>query len=178
MVYFMTKTLTQSELKSVLKYNKRTGVFTWAKDIGCKMKQGDIAGCNLTLFGITYRSIRMSPKQYLAHRLAWLYIYGEFPKNQIDHINGDGTDNRIVNLRDVTAAENMKNQTIYKNNTSGAVGVRWNKRDRKWRAHINNNKKQIHLGSFDEKSEAVKARKEAEIKFGYHQNHGKEKVIL
>ena len=91
----------------------------------------------------------------------------------IDHINGDSFDNRIDNLRLITRAENSKNKKVAINNTSGHVGVLLCKKSNKWRAFINSNGNQIHVGTYEDKAKAVEARKQAEIKYGYHENHGR-----
>lgn len=126
-----------------------------------------------TINATGYRLINISGKLRSAHRLVWLWIHKEFPKNQIDHINGNKLDNRIPNLRDVTGQENSKNQKIYKRNTSGYMGVYWIKNRNMWRAKIYCNKKQIHLGYYKEFDDAVEARKEAERNYGFHPNHGR-----
>jgi len=120
-----------------------------------------------------YREVSILGKSYRSHRLAWLLHYGEEPKNQIDHINGVRDDNRIENLRDTTQAENCKNVKKPKNNTSGCVGVYWKKRDSVWRAAISVNDIQVSLGAFKDKSDAIAARLKAEIKYGFHANHGR-----
>lgn len=93
--------LTSESLKLALNYDSKTGLFT-------NVENGKLCGCDSNSHG--YISIGVYGKRHLAHRLAWLYVYGEFPKNQIDHINRVKTDNRIENLRDVTSAENLKNR--------------------------------------------------------------------
>lgn len=116
---------------------------------------------------------RVLNKNYTAHRIVWLIYYGEWPKNQIDHINQDPTDNRIKNLRDVTNAENNKNKTLQNNNKTGYLGV--SKRHGKYRAEINVNNIRKHLGYYDTVEEAAAARAVANINYNYHPNHGKEK---
>lgn len=104
--------------------------------------------------------------------------YGDWPKNEIDHINKDKQDNRINNLRDVTTAENQRNRKLMVTNKSGACGVhKLNKRYSAlvWSAVIMVDKKQIYLGSFRTKEQAIKARKAAERKHGFHPNHGKKR---
>ncbi len=120
-----------------------------------------------------YRVILIDGHQFKAHRLAWLYIYGEFPKKQIDHVNHDRSDNKISNLRDVTNQENHKNRGLNKNNTSGVNGVAWNKQLNKWIAYIIVASKRKHLGVFVEMKEAVLARQKANKEYGFHFNHGK-----
>jgi len=104
--------------------------------------------------------------------LAWLYVYGTMPKEQIDHINHVRDDNRIINLREVTHSENHKNRTKQSNNTSGVTGVHWLEEKERWQAYIKGDDKKIHLGTFKNKNDAISARKEAEIKYNYHSNHG------
>jgi len=100
-----------------------------------------------------------------------MLIYGHEPK-EIDHINSDGLDNRLINLRNVDHLENGKNQKMKSNNISGVTGVSWNKKRSKWHANIGIKKRKIHIGYFFDKFEAVCARKAAEIKYGFHENHG------
>ena len=112
-------------------------------------------------------------KDYYTHRIAWLIYYGEWPKNQIDHINQDPTDNRIENLRDVTNAENNKNRTLNNNNTTGYLGV--SKHHGKYRARIRINNIDKHLGYYDTAEEAAAVRAVASINYNFHPNHGNEK---
>jgi len=107
------------------------------------------------------------------HRVVWALHYGKWPEADIDHINGNRSDNRIENLRDVSRAENCKNQGIPKNNTSGIIGVHWYRKFQCWRADIKANGRKRHLGYFATKEDAAKARKQAEEKYGYHSNHGR-----
>ena len=166
----MTKQiLTQAELKEQLHYNPETGLFTRLVANSNSVNIGDIAN-NLDRYG--YIQISINNKNYKAHRLAFLYIEGELPPEQVDHINHIRNDNRWINLRKVTNQENQKNRTISKNNTSGVVGVVWYKRDKIWKAQIKINGKNKHLGYYAYKSEAAKARKAAEKKYGFHINHG------
>jgi len=163
-------TLTQERLKEILNYNSDTGEFTWliyANRNGAHI--GDKAGC-ISHYG--YIIIGIKNRDYRAHRLAWLYIYGEWPKDQIDHINGVRFDNRINNLRSVTNAINGKNQRIRDCNTSGVCGVYWDKSRKKWAAEIIVNHKKIYLGRYHNIKDAAIARKNGEAKYGFHQNHG------
>ena len=159
--------MTQQELKKILEYDKDTGIFTWKVRKAYRTKIGSVAG---TLYkGYSY--ILISRKRYSAARLAWLYVYGEFPKNNIDHINQNKSDNRISNLRDVTNSENMKNRPMMSSNFSGIVGVSWSKTREKWHAQIRNSGKVINLGLFDNVGDAKRAREEAKIKYDFHSNH-------
>ena len=119
-----------------------------------------------------YRRASVFGRRYRAHRLIWAIHYGTWPNGQIDHINGKRDDNRIENLRDVTATDNTRNRHDNALNTSGQMGVCWNKAKEKWRVTIGAGGKRIHIGEFREKSEAVAARKKAELLLGYHPNHG------
>ena len=112
-------------------------------------------------------------KNYYAHRIIWLHYYGCWPKDQIDHINHDTTDNRIINLREVSQLENQKNRSHQKNSTTGYTGVSWHKINKKYIARIKVNHKHIHLGSYDNLEEAIKARELANINYNFHPNHGK-----
>lgn len=161
--------MTQEYLKSILDYDKETGIFRWKKKVCCKVVVGKIAGYKEKR---GYTVMKVDKKQYRAHRLAYLYVYGKLPNNHIDHINQDKTDDRICNLRDVSQKENNRNVGIQKNNASGVTGVWWNKRKNRWIAEIKVNYKKIHLGSFKDIQKAKKARKEADVKYGFHPNHG------
>lgn len=108
----------------------------------------------------------------LAHRVAWAIYHGEWPSNQIDHINGVTIDNRIVNLRVVTTTENARNAHMKSNNTSGITGVVWDKTKRKWKAQIMVNGRCVNLGRFNTLEEAAAARKEAATKYGFTERHG------
>jgi len=102
--------LTQSQLKEILTYNPDTGIFTWLVASNGRIRVGDIAGTTDN----GYVRIMIERTKYRAHRLAWLYVHGESPKEQIDHINHIRDDNRINNLRCVSCHENFKNMTMQK----------------------------------------------------------------
>jgi len=149
-------------LKYLLKYDKNTGLFTFRRKRGSKAK-GSIAG-GITASG--HIRMRVDGKKYLAHRLAWFYTYGYMP-DIIDHINRVPADNRICNLRDVDAAINTRNCSIRKDNTSGNTGVSWNTKTNLWYAYINIDRKRVHLGFHVEFSDALNARRNAEILYGF-----------
>jgi len=115
-----------------------------------------------------YRKVYFDRRVYYTHRLIWKLLYGEDPE-EIDHINGNRSDNRITNLRSVCHYENMRNSKQYSGNTSGVTGVSWCKDRPKWRAGIGGKV----LGDFDRFEDAVAARKQAEKEYGYHPNHGR-----
>ena len=160
--------LTQRRLKEVVEYNSDTGVFTRLSSAS-QIKAGSIAGGQ---DGKGYTRFSIDGKSYLAHRLAWLYVNGVFPIDQIDHLNHDRLDNRIANLRCVTHKENGKNQSLYKNNSSGVTGVNWDKSRGKWYSCIMVDGKTKSLGRHIELSDAVMARVSAEKELGFHSNHG------
>ena len=123
------KTLTQARLKENLHYNPTTGDFTWLVHkprASHKIRAGTINN--------GYRSISIDGKKYLAHRLAWLYMYGQMPSKNIDHINNHPDDNRLDNLRECTTKQNSLNRLIPRNNTSGFLGV--SKAGSRWKATL------------------------------------------
>ncbi len=152
--------LTQRILKENLSYDPATGDFIRIKRVRGRQYTG-IAG---TIFSDGYRQIQVEGVRKTASHLAWLYVYGEYPDGWIDHINGIRDDNRISNLRVATPFENAQNQGIPKHNSSGIVGVRWNEQVRKWSAQISVKSKNIFIGYFKNKDDAVKARQEAKAK--------------
>lgn len=164
----MNSALTQSKLKEFLQYDPESGIFTWLKSPGNRIKAGDSAGSKRRN---GYLNLRLG-KTYLAHRLAFLFMTGEFPK-MVDHINGCKSDNRWVNLREVDTSENGKNAPIPITNKSGVIGVRWRKEMKKWVAKIKVNQRDYHLGYFSELADAAAARTRAEKDFGFHPNHGR-----
>lgn len=137
--------MTQNELKELLNYDADTGLFTRIKSMG-KAKAGTIAGSKQKYGHLV---IKVNGSNYFAHRLAWLYVYGKFPDNMIDHINGIADDNRIDNLRDVTNRVNQQNQKqAHANRISGLLGTSWKKRNKTWQAHIRHEGKLIYLGLY------------------------------
>lgn len=144
--------ITQSELKSILHYSLETGVFTWKtprsnNSIKINYKVGTLQN--------GYLHIHLNYKRYLAHRLAWLYVYGTWPNGMLDHINGNKEDNRIINLRESCNRKNQQNQ--YKHREGHLVGTTFHKKAKKWRARIRVNKQLISLGLYNTQLEAHKA---------------------
>lgn len=157
--------LTQKDLKAVLKYDDVRGEFTWRADRPRGAKAGDTAGRLRRKDG--YRIIAIDGRQYLAHRLAWLYMRGEFPRYDIDHINRDPADFRYKNLREVTRTHNLMNTGISKNNTSGVKGVHYCKRDNRWKVKISIHRECYWLGRHLDFDEAVAHRLAAEQCLGW-----------
>lgn len=138
--------LTAERLREVLEYVPTTGIFYWKVSRGPSWPAGRPAGCINKVIG--YCVIRFERKLYFAHRLAWLWMTGEWPKDEIDHRDTDRANNKWANLREATHAENMKNVRRRANNTSGKKGVY--RHQNKWRARIRINGIIHHIGMFDD----------------------------
>lgn len=177
----MTKPiLTQAYLKECLSYDPETGVFTWLRrpreHFKCNWswkvhwrKDGKEAGY---LDPTGYVHIRLQNTLYKAHRLAFFYMTGKWPAQEIDHINHARADNRLANLREATRTENVKNASRRTDNVTGQTGVCFDNRKRRWLVQISYGGKNRQAGRYINFEDAVKARKAAEIKYGYHENHG------
>ena len=150
--------LTQQKLKQYLNYDPLTGVFIYKVKPCRKIRAGSVAGS----LSHGYIHIMISGKNYKAHRLAWLYVYGYFPEHDIDHIDRDPSNNKIDNLRHATHQCNIRNIGLQCNNTSGIKGVHWHKQHDKWHAQIMVNNKNHYLGLFTDFTEAVCTRLAAE----------------
>ncbi len=149
------------------------GLLIRRKTNNSRHKVGELCGYFHKSSGYMYVGIK--GKEYQIHRVVWTLFNGIIPYGYcIDHIDHNKTNNRIENLRIVTHSENMKNQIKRKNNTSGKMGVYWKKANKKWASEICIDGKQIHLGLFLKYSDAVDSRKNAEVLYGFHNNHGKE----
>lgn len=146
-------TLTLDRLRELLDYDPATGVFTWkAKHVSRsnRMKIGQPAGC-LGVQG--YIVVGVAGHTYRAHRLAWFYVHGEWPRRVIDHRNGNRADNRIENLRDVSVTDNNRNVHAARvTSTSGLLGAY--KSGKRWMAQLRVDGRQKHLGTFDTPQEA------------------------
>ena len=153
--------LTAEYVRECLDYDPDTGVFTWrerpvehfvsahARSVWNTKHAGGVAG---TLEPNGYRRISIACTSYLAHRLAWLHTHGAWPREQIDHINGAGDDNRLMNLREANRSQNMRNASARKSNQFGLKGV--SPEGRRFRARIMVERKQIYLGGYDTPEEA------------------------
>lgn len=164
----------QEDLKKLLHYDPITGEFRWRISTNFRINVGDVAGGKVRDgAGKVYISIPVNRKYYKAHRLAFLYMLGRMPRQEVDHINGDGTDNRWENLREVDRTGNTMNQRRYRNNSTGITGVSFHSGIGMYTAYINVNGKRVHLGASDDFFEACCLRKSAENRYGYHENHGR-----
>lgn len=177
---------TPAELRQLLRYEPETGKLFWRERSANFFKSatrsldGVAAHWNRRWAGrealtsadeTGHLSGRVLGKGCYAHRVAWAIYYGEWPTDDIDHINQDPADNRIANLRDVARGDNQRNQRLRKTNKFGAHSVE-QVGPSKWRARIKVGEKTICLGRFDRLEDAVSARKAAEAEYGYHPNHG------
>jgi len=172
-------------LRRLLDYNPDTGVFIWKPRSGWMRSStsgvGRISSWNTRFAGKEafkqldqqgYTRGVIWGRTFWAHRVAWAIHYGAWPEQQIDHIDGDRANNKISNLRDVTHTENTRNTGLQKNNSSGCTGVGWHKAQGGWRVRIGHKGKHIYLGKFEKLDDAIAVRKAAEVKYGYHANHG------
>lgn len=167
--------LTAQRLRELFHYAPETGLVTKLKP----SRSRDIFVPTLGTLIWTGKSKRpvytigLAGRTRLVHRLAWLHMMGEWPIDEIDHIDGDSLNNRWANLRAVSRQDNCRNMPMPKTNTSGAVGVTWRPSKGTWQASITIAGKFMHLGHFSIKEEAVEARKQAEKHYGFHPNHGR-----
>lgn len=145
------KLITAEQVRKLFHYDPDTGVFTRLVARGCVSARAVVG--NLHTHG--YLKTNINGRTYRLHRLAWLYVYGEWPDGEIDHINRRRDDNRLANLRVATRAQNMRNTPRYSTNRSGFKGVA--PYGEKWRAQITVNGKQYNLGYFPDPQSAAKA---------------------
>jgi len=162
--------LTQDELKEILEYNEETGDLIRKCKRGRRHQKGVIVG---TLRRDGYIRVHLDDKLYYAHRLIWFHMTGNWPKHQIDHINGIKNDNRFCNLREASHAANQRNKKITIQNNSGFKGVSKTSNNKRWRARIEFEGKQKYLGTFDKPEDAHQAYcKAAQARHGEFANTG------
>lgn len=139
-----------------LSYDSSTGVFVWVESPSKKIPVGSVAG---TITRNGYCNIKIGKINYLAHRLAWLFVNDCWPSWHVDHINGDRLDNRISNLREASFEINAQNRRVANSNnvSCGLLGVSWNKGNKRWAAAIRSGGRKIHIGLFDTPDLAHKA---------------------
>jgi hypothetical protein len=143
--------LTQEQANKLFQY--QDGELFRISVISKKTKVGDVVG---RIGKRGYKYLTVYDKKYYIHRVIWLMHYGTLPQ-YIDHIDGNPLNNKIENLRACTATENLCNARTRSNNISGVKGVAWIKPRQKWRVRLNFNKKEYHIGYFDEKQDAINA---------------------
>ena len=158
--------ITQTELQTLLSYDPDTGIFRSNADtkhwhrgqaVGSPHKDG-------------YLTVMLKGKNYLLHRLAFLYMEGEFPRACVDHRNRIRSDNRWENLRSATYTLNNQNTGISRNNTSGVKGVSWHKKSGKWQAFVSCGSRPVYLGLFSSIEDAAHARAKAEEEYRYNED--------
>jgi hypothetical protein len=168
-------------LRKLVDYDPKTGVLTWKprpiemferRRLGLAWNTRYAGTLALNHADRGYRSGSICGVKVYAHRAAFALLTGRWPEN-VDHINGDQGDNRAENLREVDHATNLRNTKRRVDNRSGASGVFWNTRERKWEARIRVGQRDIYLGRYDDLEQAKSARKRAEPLYGFHENHGR-----
>jgi len=156
----MTETVTATRLRELLDFDPLTGVFLWKVNRRGNSRAGDVAGKQTTQ---GYRSIRVDGRDYQAHRLAWLYVHGAWPEQQIDHLNGQRSDNRLANLRDVSGSINQQNRRVASRGKSSPLGVYWidnnpgNPVPGHWYARITVRRRLVTIGKFSSTEAAHQA---------------------
>jgi hypothetical protein len=165
--------LTAELANAILRYDPQTGELIWKvrRPYGKKAAGGSALVKSFSGSKMYYK-VWVNGKLYFAHRVIWLMISGAWPEAEIDHIDGDGLNNRRDNLRSVSRTENSRNLRRSSRNTSGAMGVYWDKRNQKWHACLVVNGVNLSFGRFTDKDTAIAARKSAEVIHGFHANHG------
>lgn len=175
--------ITPEFCRQLLRYDPETGKLWWRARPREMFSSGRLfaawtvkyegreAFISLTSDG--YRKGQIDRITFRAHRVAWAIVHGAWPDGEIDHINGNPSDNRISNLRVVDAATNNRNLGRRSDNQTGVSGVSFHAKSGRWHARIREAGRFKHLGSFTTKAEAVDARRVAEVEFGYHPNHGR-----
>lgn len=179
----MTDEERDDALRELTSYNPDTGHLTWRKrERRWFRATRDCHAWNARYSGTRafdtddkrgYRQGSFLGKQFKAHRVAWFLHHGSWPENEIDHVNGNKSDNRITNLRDAARTENCKNLPLGKSNKSGVIGVSWSQARKKWAASIKVNRRDIFLGRYDDLKDAQEARRKAEIAYGFSSFHGR-----
>lgn len=177
--------ITQNYLKECIFYCPSSGIFTWLERPRDHFKTSKGHNIQLAKYSkkeagsdrfsdvsqTKYICISIDQRTYKSHRLAWLYFHGRMPAGDIDHIDGNGSNNAISNLRDVTASENSHNRPLAKSNKTGIMGVK--RKDGAWYSFISHQRNEIYLGRHKSLFDACCARKSAELKYGFHENHGR-----
>lgn len=160
------------EARRLFFYHAETGlilrrVYQMGKHVG-----EEAGGVRTDADGMTYRTVSIFRKVFMSHRVAWLLHYGVWPTMRLDHRDGNGINNRIENLREVTNQQNGMNMKLNRTSKTGVSGVRWHPLAKKWNARITVSNQEIYLGLFESFEDAVAARKQAESKYGFSERHG------
>lgn len=161
--------LTQQEAKENFEYEPDTGILYWRECSRCHTKRVPTRSKHYE----GYLQVRAANKSCLVHRVIWVLVHGSIPPGMfIDHINHDRADNRLANLRLVDSRGNSKNLSIPKNNKSGAAGVYYYDRYKKWEVKVGRQ----YIGRYRNRSYAVKKHRQALEALGFHPNHGGSRV--
>lgn len=161
--------LSHDYLHEIMRYDSATGNLYWKSKRKNQKATKDPIGYTDPK---GYRYIKVDGRRYAAHRIIWCMNHREWPNGLIDHRNQNPSDNRADNLRVASRSINAKNTKLREDNTSGVMGVCWHKNKKRWVVRINSNRKRVELGSYKTFKEAVAVRRGAEVKCGYHNNHG------
>lgn len=172
-----TKLLDIAHLRNALIYDPESGALTWRRrtDVPEGWNRKHAGRPAFTAVQKGYRVGKLGGVSYMAHRVVWAIYYGENPESEIDHINGNPSDNRIANLRAADRSINNRNRARLKSNRSGFTGVIWGRSAGKWIAQIEIDGQRKHLGTFAAKEDAIAARQAANEQYGFHKNHGRKK---
>ncbi len=155
----------KQDFLSAFEYNPETGVFLWKIARSRGIRPGMVAGSQKQ---DGYISLHVNGKTLPAHRVAWMFVYNDFPDTNLDHINRIKNDNRISNLRLATPEHNAQNRACNRLNKSGCKGVVWHKRDKRWQASITVKGQKLHLGLYGTKEDAATAYQQASLKYQTH----------
>lgn len=167
------RALNPNRLRELLAYCPETGLFTWRQVRGGK-SPGDLAGSVCHAQGKSYIRIRLDDELIMAHRLVWLYVYGVWPDDELDHEDGDGTNNRLLNLIPADRLQNNKNASLRKDSKTGIPGVNAMPNG-KFQVTIRHRGVANYLGTAETLDAAARMRKVAQEKFNFHPTHGKKK---
>lgn len=178
---------TRARLHEVFDLNAETGLLVWkprpaetfASPLASAIFSKRYAEKPAGYISDGYRRIRLDGGKWHAHRLVWLFVHDELLEagDEIDHIDGNRSNNRPRNLRKVTRGENCRNKSVQADNTSGVTGVSWDTARRNWRAQIKVGNRQKYLGCFKNLADAALARANAERSLGFHPGHGKARSL-
>ena len=162
--------LTREEVEHLLHYDPTRGKLVWKRPTSNRVSVGDVAG--YTRYD-GYIEVKVKGERFLAHRLIWFLHYGEWPEDQLDHIDHNPSNNKIENLRQSDNFINHRNMSLSSRNKSGACGIYWEEDRGKWLTQARIKGKTKTLGRFPTFEEAVAVRQAANRQHDYHENHGK-----
>jgi hypothetical protein len=167
--------LTVDELREVFSYDPERGALYWKVDSGARARAGMRAGTLGIGKTLRYQLVKYEGQQYYTHKVIWALHHGLWASGEVDHIDGDRTNNSVTNLREVTHAENTRNARRRSDNRSGINGVCWEEKKNRWRVQIGKNGRIHQVGRYRDFFEACCSRKSTEQHLGYHANHGRAK---